>query len=194
MAILQEVTGLIQMPYVKTSRKEYGSDRTKVWFPMIHQWNIHEFPSPVLGITSIKINDEERDIQDKIILPPGHYKIQIDFRGISLKEPTLVTYQYKLDGYDSGQRFPKNTSVTYNQLSEGDYTFILNASSGDGAVTEDPLTLSIIIKKPSGRNGGFMHCWACLLIMLTIHLYKTARVQISDREKNTRRKSKGTNK
>ena len=58
-----------------------------------------EYPQqvpPVLGITSIKINDEEKDISDKIILSPGNYKIRIDFLGISLKEPALVNYQYKL--------------------------------------------------------------------------------------------------
>jgi serine phosphatase RsbU (regulator of sigma subunit) len=124
------------------------------------------FLPPVLGITSIKINDEEKDITDKIILSPGNYKIRIDFLGISLKEPTLVTYQYKLEGYDQWSEITKNTSITYNHLTEGDYTFILNASSGDNAVSEKPLTISIIIKRPVWKNWWFYIVTVSLLVML----------------------------
>jgi|WetSurMetagenome_2_1015567.scaffolds.fasta_scaffold03932_3 ligand-binding sensor domain-containing protein/serine phosphatase RsbU (regulator of sigma subunit) len=112
-------------------------------------------PAPVTGFTSIKVNDEEKDYNNKIILPPGNYKIRIDFLGISLREPMLVTYQYKLAGYDQWSDITKNTSITYNHLAEGDYTFFLNASSGDGMVSDKPLTLSIIIKKPAWKKWWF---------------------------------------
>ena len=129
-----------------------------------------EYPQllpPVLGITSIKINDDEKDLTDKIILSPGNYKIRIDFLGISLKEPALVTYQYKLEGYDQWSEITKNTSITYNPLTEGDYTFILKASSGDGAVSENPLTINIIIKKPVWKKWWFYPVTVLFLIILT---------------------------
>jgi hypothetical protein len=110
---------------------------------------------PVLGITAIKINDVETDPSDRIVLSPGNYKIRIDFLGISLKEPALVSYQYKLEGYDQWSEITKNTSITYNHLTEGAYTFILNASSGDGSVSVNPLTISIIIKKPVWKKWWF---------------------------------------
>jgi len=130
-----------------------------------------EFPQllpPVLGITSIKINDEEIEITDKIILSPGKYKIRIGFLGISLKEPALVNYQYKLEGYDQWSEITKNTSITYNHLTDGDYTFVLNASSGDGVVSENPLTISIIIKKPVWKKWWFYPVNALLVITLTV--------------------------
>jgi ligand-binding sensor domain-containing protein/serine phosphatase RsbU (regulator of sigma subunit) len=146
----------------------------KIWFGsdkgMVAYDPSMEYPQqrpPVLEITSIKINDEEKDISDKIILSPGYYKIKIDFLGISLKEPALVTYQYKLEGYDQWSDLIKNTSVTYNHLTEGDYTFILNARSGDGAVSENPLTISIIIKKPIWMKWWFYVLTILLLFMLT---------------------------
>jgi ligand-binding sensor domain-containing protein/serine phosphatase RsbU (regulator of sigma subunit) len=123
---------------------------------------------PVLGFTSIKINDVEKEISDKIILSPGNYKIRIDFLGISLKEPALVNYQYKLEGYDQWSEITRNTGITYNHLTEGDYTFVLNASSGDGAVSENPLTISIIIKKPVWKKWWFFPINVLLLIILTI--------------------------
>jgi ligand-binding sensor domain-containing protein/serine phosphatase RsbU (regulator of sigma subunit) len=121
---------------------------------------------PVLRIISIKINDEEKDYFDKIILSPGNYKIRIDFLGISLKEPELVTYQYKLENYDQWSEITKNTSITYNHLTEGDYNFILKASSGDGAVSQNPLNLNIIIKRPIWKKWWFYFTAVILLISL----------------------------
>ena len=146
----------------------------KIWFGSDKGMVIYdpsmEYPQqrpPVLGITSIKINDEEKDISDKIILSPGYYKIKIDFLGISLRDPALVTYQYKLSGYDQWSDLIKNTSVTYNHLTEGDYTFILNARSGDGAVSENPLNISIFIKKPIWMKWWFYVVAVLLLFVLT---------------------------
>jgi ligand-binding sensor domain-containing protein/serine phosphatase RsbU (regulator of sigma subunit) len=123
--------------------------------------------SPVLGITSIKINDEEINYTDKIILSPGNYKIRIDFLGISLSEPALVTYQYKLEGYDEWSEITKIPFITYYHLTEGDYTFILKASSGDGAVSENPITINIIIKMPIWKKWWFYLIIVVLLITLT---------------------------
>ena len=132
---------------------------------------------PVLGITAIKINDVEKDISDKINLSPGNYKIRFDFLGISLKEPTLVTYQYKLEGYDQWSEITKNTSITYNHLTEGRYIFILHASSGDGAVSENPLTISIIINKPLWKKWWFYLANAILLITLAFIYIKRREIK-----------------
>jgi serine phosphatase RsbU (regulator of sigma subunit) len=143
----------------------FGSDKGMVSYdPSMEN---PQLQPPVLGITLIKIDDDEKDITDKIILSPGNYKIRIDFLGISLKEPTLVTYQYKLEGYDQWSEITKNTTITYNHLTEGDYTFILKARSGDGAVSENPLTINIIIKKPIWEKFWFYPLSVLLLIILT---------------------------
>ena len=125
---------------------------------------------PVLGITSVKINDELIDLTEKIVLSPGNYKIRIDFLGISLKEPALVTYQYKLEGYDQVSEITKDTFITFPRLSEGDYTFILKASSGDGAVSENPLSINIIIKKPVWEKLWF-YVIIILFFIILIYIY-----------------------
>lgn len=126
----------------------------------------YQSPPPVPLITSIKINDEKRDISNKITLKPGKYKIQIDFLAISLKEPMLVNYQFTLEGYDQWSENTKNTSITYNQLTEGNYNFILTALSGDGVLSENPLSISIVIKKPVWKKWWFYPIMALLLTML----------------------------
>jgi ligand-binding sensor domain-containing protein/serine phosphatase RsbU (regulator of sigma subunit) len=148
----------------------FGSDKGMVLYNSSMEYPRQQ--PPVLGITLIKINDDERDITNKIILPPGNYKIRIDFLGISLKEPALVTYQYKLEGYDQWSEITKNTTVTYNHLTEGDYTFILKSRSGDGAVSENPLIISIIINKPIWTKWWFYVVTVLLLFVLTLFYIK----------------------
>jgi ligand-binding sensor domain-containing protein/serine phosphatase RsbU (regulator of sigma subunit) len=144
----------------------FGSEKGMVLYNPSMEYSRKQ--PPVSGITSIRINDEERDIAGKIILSPGNYKIRIDFLGISLKEPALVTYQYKLEGYDQWSEITKNTSVTYNHLNAGDYKFVLKSRSGDGAVSENPLTISFIIKKPIWMNWWFYVVTAIVLLTLTL--------------------------
>jgi serine phosphatase RsbU (regulator of sigma subunit) len=153
----------------------FGSDKGLVSYDPSLEYQ--RFLPPVLGITSIKINDVEKDITDKIILSPGKYKIHIEFLGISLKEPALVTYQHKLEGYDQWSEITKNTSITYNHLTEGEYTFILNASSGDNAVSENPVTIRFIIKKPFWKEWWFYVVAVFLLGMLIFIYIKRREVQ-----------------
>jgi serine phosphatase RsbU (regulator of sigma subunit)/streptogramin lyase len=148
----------------------FGSDKGLVSYEPSLEYT--RFPPPILGITSIRINDEERDLQDKIVLPPGDYKIQIGYLGVSLKEPSLVKYQYKLDGYDDWSEITSNNSLIYNHLPEGNYTFILNAASGDGSVSESPLIMGIIIKKPFWKKGWFYIVTVLSLILLIFFYIK----------------------
>jgi ligand-binding sensor domain-containing protein/serine phosphatase RsbU (regulator of sigma subunit) len=148
----------------QTGKIWFGSDKGIVSYdPSLENPDIQP---PVLGITSIKINNEETDITDKLILSPGNYKIRIDYLGISLKEPQLVNYQYKLEGFDQWSEITKNSSITYNHITAGNYKFILKASSGDGAVSLNPLTISIIIKEPIWKKWWFYPLNVSLLITL----------------------------
>jgi serine phosphatase RsbU (regulator of sigma subunit) len=132
---------------------------------------------PALGITSIRVNDEETDFEgSRLILSPGRYRIRIDFFGASLKEPSLVTYQYMLEGYEQWSEIIKNTSVTYNQLTDGTYSFLLKASSGDGASSENPLELTIVIKTPLWKKWWFYLC-SLLILSLLIILYVKWRIR-----------------
>ena len=123
--------------------------------------------APILNITSFKVNDDKIDLKNKLVLPPGRYKIKIDFLGINLKEPALVTYQYQLIGYDRLPEKTKTTSVTYPHLNDGKYTFFLWASSGDGVITKSPLTINIIIKTPVWKQWWF-YILVFLLLGITV--------------------------
>jgi ligand-binding sensor domain-containing protein/serine phosphatase RsbU (regulator of sigma subunit) len=148
----------------QTGKIWFGSDKGLVSYDPSKEYP-HIQP-PALSITSIRINNDEKEISDKFILSPGNYKIRIDFLGISLKEPQLVNYQYKLEGFDQWSEITKNSSITYNHITAGNYKFILKASNGDGAVSPNPLTISIIIKEPIWKKWWFYPLIVLLLITL----------------------------
>jgi len=146
----------------------FGTDKGLIFYDPLTE--LKRKVSPVLRITSVKINDEEISAHQKIILSPGNYKIRIDFLGISLKEPSMVTYQYKLDGYDKTTEISKNTSVTYNHLTQGTYRFNLRALGVDGKLSESPVILTIIIQKPIWEEGWF-YVISIILLALLIYLF-----------------------
>jgi ligand-binding sensor domain-containing protein/serine phosphatase RsbU (regulator of sigma subunit) len=161
----------------------------KIWFGsgkgvVIYDGSMEnqQYLPPLLQITSVRIDGEEKNITDKIVLAPGIYKIRIDFLGISLKEPELVTYQYKLEGYDQWSEITKNTSITYPRLTEGDYTFILKARSGDGVVSENPLKINFIIKVPVWKKWWFYPV-SILIVALLSFIYIRRREYILQAEK-----------
>jgi ligand-binding sensor domain-containing protein/serine phosphatase RsbU (regulator of sigma subunit) len=145
----------------------------KIWFGSEKGMVVYDrsmenprFLPPLLEISSINIDGEEKSITNKIILSPGMHKVRIGFLGISLKEPGLVTYQYKLEGYDQWSEITKNSSITYPRLTDGNYKFILKARSGDGAVSEIPLTIEIIIKVHLWKKWWFYPVTIIILFLL----------------------------
>jgi len=148
----------------------FGSDRGIVLYDASKDNEVVK--PPVVTITSLRINDDLKEYAGKISLSPGIYKIRIDYLAISLKEPALVSYQYRLDGYDQWSEVTRDRTVTYNHLAEGNYNFILNASNGDGVVTEKPLTINIIISKPVWKKWWFYILNLSLAFIITLFYIK----------------------
>lgn len=125
---------------------------------------------PVLNITSFRVDDEEVDLNKKIVLPPGNHKIRVEFLGINLKEPLNVRYQYQLIGYDQFPENTKSTSVIYPHLSDGKYNFILTSSTGDGVKTKYPLSINFVIKTPVWKQWWF-YIFSFIVLSILINLY-----------------------
>ena len=129
--------------------------------------------APSLNFTSVSINDEKTDITEDLILPPGRYKIKIEFIGISLKAPGLVKYQYILEGYDDHwSDLLSDNYVSYNGLNHGNYTFQLKACNGDGTFTQKSLKLKIVIMKPIWKRSWFYIITIIFIVSLIISYIK----------------------
>lgn len=111
---------------------------------------------PKLNISGLKISDVDFDFSKDVKLPYGKYKIRIDFIGINMKNPELVTYQYKLDGYDDWSEPTTTPYVTYSRIEDGEYTFMLRACNENNVCSETPLQLRISVKIPIWKAWWFI--------------------------------------
>ncbi len=113
---------------------------------------------PMLNILSAYLNDEPIDLKNGLSLKYGAYKLRIDFIGLNYQAPEGVVYQYMLEGQGFDQEFGEPTHVnteTYNNLRDGEYSFVLRAFNQDGIYNDEPLTIKIDIKKPFWKTLWF---------------------------------------
>ena len=76
-------------------------------------------------------------VPQNLKLPHSHNNITIEFAAIEPDEPSLVQYQFKLEGYDKNWSTTANiTSATFGNMHEGTYHFKLKARSPSGIRSE----------------------------------------------------------
>jgi hypothetical protein len=126
--------------------------------------------SPFLNITSVLLNDKEYDFSNPIILPYGIYKLRIDFIGLNFKFPELVTYQYKLDGYDDWSEPTSIPFVQYSRVEDGDYTFMLKACNSEGICNETPVQFTLKVKLPIWKTWWFITL-SILIAIFSVYVF-----------------------
>ena len=116
-------------------------------------------------------------VPQNLVLPHNHNDITIAFAAIEPDKPSLVQYQYKLEGYDKNWSTPANiTSATFGNMYEGTYQFQLKAQSASG-VWSEPAIYTFTVLPPWWRTW-----WAYTLYAL---LFVSAlRVFVKWRERN----------
>lgn len=128
---------------------------------------------PVNNIYSVRFNDREMDWKKKIVLPYNKYKINIDFIGISFRNPEKVTYQHKLENYDPDWTQRDITSyVSYPRIEDGNYTFKLQSFNSEDQTTKIPLSFQFVIKKPFWRTWWFLLSVATFFVFGMIVIIK----------------------
>lgn len=124
---------------------------------------------PIINITSITINDSVFGTPEKITLPYSHYRIKIDFIGLNFSNPEQVTYQYKLEGFETEWSGPTtNREIRYPRLEDGNYVLMIKACNGYGYCTENLMALELKIRKPFWKTWWF---FTLLIIILISSVY-----------------------
>lgn len=123
---------------------------------------------PIVNIRSVEVNDEEVDIKEKLVLPPGRYKISIEYIGINLKEPEVTRYHFILKGYDDNASETAETRIVFPRLSSGNYRFMVSAINGDGISSKTPAGFSIKIKITVWKQPWFYVLLIALIFILII--------------------------
>ncbi|MFE3869746.1 two-component regulator propeller domain-containing protein [Flavobacterium sp. ZS1P70] len=120
----------------------------------------------------------------KLELPYNQNRVRFNYIGLQYDNPLENTYAYKLDGYDKGWvQAGTQRSVTYTNLSPGEYTFNLKAANSDEAWSKAKSVITIIISPPWWQT-----IWAYLLY--GIFFVGSMRTYIVFRARNLKRENK----
>ena len=114
----------------------------------------------------------ENSIPVGLILP--HDKNQLTFRysGIEFNEPGSIQYKVMLEGFDKDWLLnTKNRSITYNNLSPGNYSFKLKAKNSDGLWSNE-LVYSFIIDSPFYWKPWFLISSSLFVLVIFFYIIK----------------------
>lgn len=156
----------------------FGADRGIVSFrpdqitlnyevPQVFLNELRIFNTPVSLLPNV---DERKDLlgplqsKQEIQLSYRDYVFSIEFSAIDLNTPGKCKYQYRLIGFDDQwiQTDANNRIATYTNLRDGEYTFLVKASNGDGVWSKTPTSIRIRIAPPYWETAWFR----CLILFL----------------------------
>ncbi|MBW8051831.1 MAG: hypothetical protein FVQ77_16135, partial [Cytophagales bacterium] len=108
-------------------------------------------------------------LPENLVLPIQYNHVTFEYNAIETGRHFLVKYQYMLEGQDEKwSPITKKTEVTYGNLYEGEYTFLLKAQSPFG-VWSEPLIYRFTVLPPWWRTWWYyttqVICMAGLLIV-----------------------------
>lgn len=123
--------------------------------PPIEVTGVRLFLEPVELKTYTETNQNSQT--SAIVFPYDENHLTFDFVGLSYTAPELVTYQYKLNGFDEDwQQRTSSRFVTYANLSPGKYTFEVSALNSDGLPSSKPASLAFSVSPPFWQTFWFI--------------------------------------
>jgi signal transduction histidine kinase/ligand-binding sensor domain-containing protein len=140
-----------------------------------------------LAFTHFSVNEKEYSSStavnylSAVTLPYNHNTIHLRFASLEFTNAGANSYSYKLEGFDKDWIYSQTINeARYANLPPGNYLFKAKASNSDGVWTDEPLTMSIIIKPPFWATTWFRILAAVLIIALIgygIHFYISLRLK-----------------
>ncbi|WP_242926659.1 two-component regulator propeller domain-containing protein [Pontibacter vulgaris] len=173
-AITQTKDGTIWFGTVKGLSKYLPHlDKQNRVYPNPVITDIRLFFKPVNWQKSGHKFDSVSGLPNDLELPYFQNHITFNFHGISLTNPDMVKYRYRLKGHEE-QWSPvtPQSFATYASLTPGDYTFQLLAQNGDGYWTPHPLNYSFSITPPIWQREWFVGMVLLLVALAAISIVR----------------------
>jgi signal transduction histidine kinase/DNA-binding response OmpR family regulator len=113
-----------------------------------------------------------------LVLQPDQSVFSLDFVALEYQRPKNNRYAYYLEGFEKEWNLVgTQRSVTYTNLSPGDYTFKVKASNSDGVWAEKPYELKITVLPPWYRTWWAYFIYAVLLGAIIYAFIREVRVR-----------------
>jgi len=134
-----------------------GSDRSNkdISIPILRLTNIELFNDDVdWKKKKIKV-DDRTGLPLDLILAYNNNNISFTFQGVYLSQPEETVYEFVLEGFDEAwSPASSQTFANYSNLSAGDYTFKVKASTNQRDWT-NPVTYTFSIRPPYWKTPFF---------------------------------------
>ncbi|OSZ78634.1 hypothetical protein CAP35_10405 [Chitinophagaceae bacterium IBVUCB1] len=112
---------------------------------------------PDIQITRLQVNDEERNVADKLLLKHNQNKLIIYFGAKGFTHKHQYSYSYMMKGLDTGWTYTDNNTdfARFNALPPGNYVFMVRAYNEDGGLSANTATIAISIAQPFWTTWWF---------------------------------------
>ncbi|HEY4787999.1 MAG TPA: SpoIIE family protein phosphatase, partial [Bacteroidales bacterium] len=145
--------------------------------------NNYQARQSLTQIRRLRVNLEERQLQNGMKLRYNENAIIIDYASICLTNPEAVLYQVMLEGADKDWLpVTKETSARYSALPSNTYTFKVRARNSSGIWNSEPTTFTFQIGPPFYQTSWFISLCILLGLMIII-VYIKIRERALIREK-----------
>lgn len=125
----------------------------ELWFPTQqgvavinpNEITINPLPPPV-RIEEISVDKKGiGNYGDKIEIHPGQNNLEINYTGLSFKNPKLVKFRYRLEGLEENwNEVGTRRTAFYNNIPPGEYTFHVLAANRDGVWNTEGATIKFV--------------------------------------------------
>jgi len=130
--------------------------------------------APIMAIRGLKVNLEDRDLEDGLDLSHTERSVRIAYGSVSLSDPAAVRYRYQLEGLDTEwQPVTNEGDAYYPALPPGSYTFKVKAMNRAGLWSE-PALFHFTIDPPWYRSWWF---YSALVVFSAMVLFSWIKVR-----------------
>ena len=165
-------------------------------FNVFHPDSLKEnlFKPPIVLTKYLRFNTDDEEgkpiiekgisVRDSILLTYKDNIVTFEFAALSYYNNNENQYKYKLEGFNENWiQLGNNHTVTFTNLSSGDYVLRVIGSNNDGIWNEEGASLFIEVLPPWWRTNL---AYAIYLITFLSILYGVRRIEINRREQKTR--------
>jgi two-component system sensor histidine kinase ChiS len=115
-----------------------------------------------------KYNSEE----NKIVLDYSKNIFSIEFAALDFTKPDENTYQYKIEGINSGWiDYGNKRTIMITNLEPGKYTLRVRGSNNDKVFNNEGVAVSIVVRPPFTSTEGFFFIVGVIALLIIISAY-----------------------
>lgn len=130
---------------------------------------------PTLFITEIKVDGhvQLQDHQQGIVIPAGAKNFSIEFAALEFSAPELLSYAYKLEGYDDHWIVTNSEFriASYTNLDPGKYTLLMKSTNRNGIWLEKNADLHVVVQAAWHQSWWVKIAFILLITYLLYSLY-----------------------